>query len=77
MPPNGSGAQLRATAPPRLARSAHVQRQTLPEVDWSALWLVSCSALLGGALAPGEEGEKPERGRTKGDEEEAHKKRTP
>ena len=43
-------AKLRATAPPWLARSAQVRRQTLSPVDWNALWLVSCSALLGGGL---------------------------
>jgi hypothetical protein len=45
---NGSAAQLRATAPPRPDRSDHVRRQILSETDWNALWLVSCSGLLGG-----------------------------
>ena len=48
LPSNGTAAQLRATAPLQLDRSDHVRRQTLPEVDWNALWLVSCSGLLGG-----------------------------
>ena len=47
-PPNGMGAQLRATAPLRPARSAQVQCQTLPEIDWNTLWVVSCSDLLRG-----------------------------
>jgi hypothetical protein len=46
-PPNGLAVQLRATAPPWPDRSAQVQCQTLPEVDWNAMWLVSCNRLLG------------------------------
>ena len=58
-PPNELGAQLRATAPPWLARSAYVRCETLSWIDSSALWLVSCSALLarypagGGNMAQG------------------------
>ena len=40
--------------PQRLRRSIEapkLQGQTLPEVDWGGLWLVSCSALLGSRLA--------------------------
>ena len=49
VPPNGLGAQVRATARPWLARSAQVHCRTLLRVDWNALWLASCSAFLGGA----------------------------
>jgi hypothetical protein len=28
-----------------------LQCKTLPEVDWNALWLVSCNRLLGGKRA--------------------------
>ena len=38
-PHNGLAVQLRATAPPWLARSAKVRCQTLSPVDWNALWL--------------------------------------
>ncbi len=47
---NEPGAQLRATASPTVVRSDHVQYQKVPRIDWTALWLVSCSALLGGPL---------------------------
>src|SRR5262245_18382945 len=48
--PNGSALSCE---PQRLRGSPEAprfQRQTLPEVDWSMLWLVSCSASLGGGL---------------------------
>jgi hypothetical protein len=46
--PNGSALSCE---PQRLRGSLEApmfQCQTLPEVDWNELWLVSCSALLGG-----------------------------
>jgi hypothetical protein len=36
-PPNVQGAQLPGL-PPMVARSARVQRQTVPKVNWNALW---------------------------------------
>lgn len=46
--PNGSTLQLRATAPPQLALSAGIRRQTLSRTIWNTLWIVSCSV----AIAP-------------------------
>ena len=53
LPPNGPALSCE---PQRLRGSLEApefQCQTLPEVDWNALWLGSCSALLDGALRGG------------------------
>ena len=49
MLPNGLGAQLRTTAPPRIAEPPKVNARRLPNLDWNALLAASCSALLGSA----------------------------
>ena len=46
-PPNGLAVQLRATGLRDPTEAPEFQCQTLPKVDWNALWLVSCNRLLG------------------------------
>ncbi len=43
---NGVGAQLRGTGRPTVAEAPTVDARRLPDFDWNALWLVSCSGLL-------------------------------